>query len=98
MQATYWSSVLGGHIGVSLYPIPTPRLHVRKRQRTTSRSTVMAFGSGKQNEETIQGYVQPASPPNAFMSSPWYMKAPVAILGLIAVLRIVKAFRNRDRG
>jgi hypothetical protein len=46
----------------------------------------------------LQGYVEPTAQPNMLLSSPWYMKAPVALCGLIAVVRILKAIANRDRG
>ncbi|CAL5222148.1 g4471 [Coccomyxa viridis] len=40
----------------------------------------------------------PAAARNPLLSSPWYIKAPLAIFGLVAVLRILKAISNRDRG
>ena len=57
-----------------------------------------AFGSGKREQSMIQGYVQPAAAQNPLLSSPWYIKAPLAVFGLVAVLRVLKAISNRNRG
>ena len=59
---------------------------------------VLALRSGKKDHGHIHGYVQASPPPNQLLSSPWYIKAPVALLGLIAVSRIFKALNKRDRG
>lgn len=74
-----------------------PRLHGISRQRASLRTITRAFGS-KKERSAIQGYVQPAAAPNQLLSSPWYMKAPLAVFGLIAVLRVLKAISSRDRG
>ena len=62
------------------------------------RIVVIALRAGKKDQGYIQGYVQASPPPNQLLASPWYIKAPVALLGLIAVSRILKAFNRRDRG
>ena len=62
------------------------------------RIMVIALRVGKKDQGYIQGYVQASPPPNQLMTSTWYIKAPVALLGLIAVLRVLKAFNRRDRG
>ena len=74
------------------------RVAAFKRQRPDPGIAVIALRAGKKDQGYIQGYVQASPPPNQLLTSPWYIKAPVALLGLIAVSRIFKAFNRRDRG
>ena len=74
-----------------------PRLHGISRRRVSHKTVTQALGS-KKDHSAIQGYVQPAAAPNQLLASPWYIKAPLALFGLIAVLRVCKAIANRNRG
>lgn len=98
MTIKHSSSFRGGQCEVHTFAFPLTRLHGIGPQRIPFRSVIRASGSGKKEQEIFQGYVEPAVPPARSMSPPWYIKAPVALFGLIAVLRIVKAITNRNRG
>lgn len=97
MQTHRCTALPGGALRSSVIALQVPRLHGIKRQRMHYKLVVRAFGSGK-DQAMIQGYVEPTAPPNQLFSSPWYIKAPVALFGLIAVVRILKAIANCDRG
>ena len=98
MQTHHCTALPGGALRSSVIALQVPRLHGIKRQRMHCKLVVRAFGSGKKDQAMIQGYVEPTPPPNQILSSPWYIKVPVALFGLIAVVRILKAIANRDRG
>ena len=98
MHVQNWALMERGLASVDHVAARPSRLAAFKRQRLNPRILVIALRAGKKDQGYIQGYVQASPPSNQLLTSPWYIKAPVALLGLIAVLRIFKAFSRRDRG
>lgn len=98
MACKYHTHLLGGPLGIEKCAFAPPRVHGVSRRGGSHRFVTLAFGSVKKDQSIIQGYVQPGAAPNQLLSSPWYIKAPLAIFGLIAVLRVFKAVASRDRG
>lgn len=49
-----------------------------------------AFWGDNREQKVLQGYVQPAPPQNPIVSSPWFLKVPVAIVTFSLVLRLFK--------
>ena len=98
MHARKWVLIERGLARVDHVSAPPSRMAVFRRQRLNPRIRVLAVRVGKKDQVHIQGYVQASPPPSQLLTFPWYIKAPMALLGLIAVTRIFKAFTRRDRG
>ena len=98
MHVQSWALMERGLASVDHVAARPSRLAAFKRQRMSPNLVMVALSAGMKDQGYIQGYVQASPPPNQLLTSPWYIKAPVALLGLIAVSRIFKAFNRRDRG
>lgn len=80
-------------------PLPTPRPAVAARRAACRAPRRLHVLAGKRiSEADLYQGIAPGSqqpPPPGMLGQPWYIAAPVAFLGLIATLRIVKAVRKK---
>ena len=81
--------------GANLLPFSRPGNAQRRRRL---HNLVTSAGKDK-GQAHFQSYVQAAPPQQNFLAaSPWYIKAPVALIAISLVARLLRRLTRGDRG
>lgn len=92
-QSTKSTPLFSVSSGATLLPLSRSGKAQRRRN-----SLVTSAGKDK-GQAHFQSYVQAAPPQQNFLAaSPWYIKAPVALIAISLVARLLKRLTRGDRG